>query len=106
MKHLPEQEQLNALAKYENEYASLSEPEQFGVVVSALTLGSVAEWCVSVQPETGETVRSVLGGYTPKTARLFALRFSVCSSPGSTAPSVVWFTVKHFAFFTIKLGHP
>uniref|UniRef100_A0AAR2IVF3 Diaphanous-related formin 3 n=1 Tax=Pygocentrus nattereri TaxID=42514 RepID=A0AAR2IVF3_PYGNA len=34
VKHLPEQEQLNALAKYKNEYASLSEPEQFGVVMS------------------------------------------------------------------------
>lgn len=33
VKHLPEQDQLNALAKYENEYANLSEPEQFGVVV-------------------------------------------------------------------------
>ena len=36
VKHLPEQEQLNALAKYKNEYANLSEPEQFGVVVSIL----------------------------------------------------------------------
>uniref|UniRef100_A0A8B9KNQ2 Diaphanous-related formin 3 n=1 Tax=Astyanax mexicanus TaxID=7994 RepID=A0A8B9KNQ2_ASTMX len=34
VKHLPEQEQLNALAKYKNEYASLSEPEQFGIVIS------------------------------------------------------------------------
>lgn len=33
VKHLPEQDQLNALAKYGNEYANLSEPEQFGVVV-------------------------------------------------------------------------
>lgn len=37
MKHLPEQDQLNALAKYENEYANLSEPEQFGVVVGKHT---------------------------------------------------------------------
>ncbi|XP_035507918.1 protein diaphanous homolog 3-like [Morone saxatilis] len=36
VKHLPEQEQLNALAKYKNEYANLSEPEQFGVVMSSL----------------------------------------------------------------------
>ncbi|KAM3626177.1 uncharacterized protein V6R79_024140 [Siganus canaliculatus] len=36
VKHLPEQEQLNALAKYKNEYASLSEPEQFGVVMSSV----------------------------------------------------------------------
>ncbi|XP_041847658.1 protein diaphanous homolog 3-like isoform X2 [Melanotaenia boesemani] len=36
VKHLPEQEQLNALAKYENEYSNLSEPEQFGVVMSSL----------------------------------------------------------------------
>uniref|UniRef100_A0A7N6FK76 Diaphanous-related formin 3 n=1 Tax=Anabas testudineus TaxID=64144 RepID=A0A7N6FK76_ANATE len=36
VKHLPEQEQLNALAKYENEYANLSEPEQFGVVMSSV----------------------------------------------------------------------
>lgn len=42
VKHLPEQEQLNALAKYENEYANLSEPEQFGVVVSTLIHSSVA----------------------------------------------------------------
>ncbi|XP_062869378.1 protein diaphanous homolog 3 isoform X2 [Trichomycterus rosablanca] len=36
VKHLPEQEQLNALAKYKNEYSSLSEPEQFGVVMSSV----------------------------------------------------------------------
>uniref|UniRef100_A0A671Y1S8 Diaphanous-related formin 3 n=1 Tax=Sparus aurata TaxID=8175 RepID=A0A671Y1S8_SPAAU len=36
VKHLPEQEQLNALAKYKNEYTSLSEPEQFGVVMSSV----------------------------------------------------------------------
>lgn len=46
MKHLPEQEQLNALAKFEDEYASLSEPEQFGVVVSTLLLSAAAQWCV------------------------------------------------------------
>ncbi|NWS99258.1 DIAP3 protein, partial [Mionectes macconnelli] len=34
IKHLPEQEQLNALSKFKNEYNSLSEPEQFGVVMS------------------------------------------------------------------------
>uniref|UniRef100_A0A3Q3JZ94 Diaphanous-related formin 3 n=1 Tax=Monopterus albus TaxID=43700 RepID=A0A3Q3JZ94_MONAL len=34
VKHLPEQEQLNALAKYKKEYTNLSEPEQFGVVMS------------------------------------------------------------------------
>ncbi|TNN59937.1 Protein diaphanous 3 [Liparis tanakae] len=34
--HLPEQEQLNALAKYKNEYANLSEPEQFGIVMSSV----------------------------------------------------------------------
>uniref|UniRef100_A0A667YK49 Diaphanous-related formin 3 n=1 Tax=Myripristis murdjan TaxID=586833 RepID=A0A667YK49_9TELE len=34
--HLPEQEQLNALAKYKNEYTNLSEPEQFGVVMSSV----------------------------------------------------------------------
>ncbi|CAK6965931.1 protein diaphanous homolog 3-like [Scomber scombrus] len=36
VKHLPEQEQLNALAKYKNEYTNLSEPEQFGVVMSSV----------------------------------------------------------------------
>ncbi|XP_051957573.1 protein diaphanous homolog 3 [Xyrauchen texanus] len=36
VKHLPEQEQLNTLAKYKNEYANLSEPEQFGVVMSSV----------------------------------------------------------------------
>uniref|UniRef100_A0A8D0A631 Diaphanous-related formin 3 n=1 Tax=Sander lucioperca TaxID=283035 RepID=A0A8D0A631_SANLU len=36
VKHLPEQEQLSALAKYKNEYANLSEPEQFGVVMSSV----------------------------------------------------------------------
>ncbi|XP_076586660.1 protein diaphanous homolog 3-like [Chaetodon auriga] len=36
VKHLPEQEQLNALAKYKNEYPNLSEPEQFGVVMSSV----------------------------------------------------------------------
>ncbi|XP_033972815.1 protein diaphanous homolog 3-like isoform X1 [Trematomus bernacchii] len=36
VKHLPEQEQLNALAKFKNEYANLSEPEQFGVVMSSV----------------------------------------------------------------------
>ncbi|KAF7703658.1 hypothetical protein HF521_022665 [Silurus meridionalis] len=34
VKHLPDQEHLNALAKYKHEYTSLSEPEQFGVVMS------------------------------------------------------------------------
>ena len=34
VKHLPEQEQLNALAQFQDQYSSLSEPEQFGVVVS------------------------------------------------------------------------
>ncbi|NXN90944.1 DIAP3 protein, partial [Rhinopomastus cyanomelas] len=34
IKHLPEQEQLNALAKFKTEYNNLSEPEQFGVVMS------------------------------------------------------------------------
>ncbi|XP_065534230.1 protein diaphanous homolog 3 isoform X1 [Lathamus discolor] len=34
IKHLPEQEQLNALSKFKNEYNNLSEPEQFGVVMS------------------------------------------------------------------------
>ncbi|MEQ2251868.1 Diaphanous [Ilyodon furcidens] len=36
VKHLPEQEQLNTLAKYKNEYTNLSEPEQFGVVMSSM----------------------------------------------------------------------
>ncbi|XP_042622535.1 protein diaphanous homolog 3-like isoform X3 [Cyprinus carpio] len=36
VKYLPEQEQLNALVKYKNEYANLSEPEQFGVVMSSV----------------------------------------------------------------------
>ncbi|KAG7467353.1 hypothetical protein MATL_G00152450 [Megalops atlanticus] len=36
VKHLPEQEQLNTLVKYKNDYASLSEPEQFGVVMSSV----------------------------------------------------------------------
>ncbi|XP_072321753.1 protein diaphanous homolog 3-like [Eucyclogobius newberryi] len=36
VKHLPEQEQLNALAKFKDEYSSLSEPEQFGVVMSSM----------------------------------------------------------------------
>ncbi|NXA33893.1 DIAP3 protein, partial [Eudromia elegans] len=34
IKHLPEQEQLNALSKLKSEYNNLSEPEQFGVVMS------------------------------------------------------------------------
>uniref|UniRef100_A0A8C3J6Q2 Diaphanous related formin 3 n=1 Tax=Calidris pygmaea TaxID=425635 RepID=A0A8C3J6Q2_9CHAR len=34
IKHLPEQEQLNALSKFKSEYNNLSEPEQFGVVMS------------------------------------------------------------------------
>ncbi|XP_039237473.1 protein diaphanous homolog 3 isoform X2 [Pipra filicauda] len=34
IKHLPEQEQLNALSKFKSEYKNLSEPEQFGVVMS------------------------------------------------------------------------
>ncbi|XP_034536454.1 protein diaphanous homolog 3-like isoform X1 [Notolabrus celidotus] len=36
VKHLPEQEQLNSLAKYKNEYTNLSEPEQFGVVMGSV----------------------------------------------------------------------
>uniref|UniRef100_A0A8B9TCX8 Diaphanous related formin 3 n=1 Tax=Anas platyrhynchos TaxID=8839 RepID=A0A8B9TCX8_ANAPL len=34
IKHLPEQEQLNALSKFKSEYNNLSEPEQFGIVMS------------------------------------------------------------------------
>uniref|UniRef100_A0A663MFA5 Diaphanous related formin 3 n=1 Tax=Athene cunicularia TaxID=194338 RepID=A0A663MFA5_ATHCN len=34
IKHLPEQEQLNKLSKFKSEYKNLSEPEQFGVVMS------------------------------------------------------------------------
>ncbi|XP_061876477.1 protein diaphanous homolog 3 [Colius striatus] len=34
IKHLPEQDQLNALSKFKSEYNNLSEPEQFGVVMS------------------------------------------------------------------------
>ncbi|KAM9764946.1 protein diaphanous homolog 3-like [Menidia menidia] len=36
VKHLPEQEQLHVLTKYKNEYTNLSEPEQFGVVMSSV----------------------------------------------------------------------
>ncbi|KAK2874110.1 hypothetical protein Q8A67_021263 [Cirrhinus molitorella] len=36
VKCLPEQEQLSALVKYKSEYANLSEPEQFGVVMSCV----------------------------------------------------------------------
>lgn len=36
VKHLPEQEHLNALAKLKDDYSSLSEPEQFGVVMSGV----------------------------------------------------------------------
>uniref|UniRef100_A0A673H8W2 Protein diaphanous homolog 3-like n=1 Tax=Sinocyclocheilus rhinocerous TaxID=307959 RepID=A0A673H8W2_9TELE len=36
VKYLPDQEQLNALVKYKSEYANLSEPEQFGVVMSSV----------------------------------------------------------------------
>lgn len=36
VKQLPEQEQLNALVKYKDSYASLSEPEQFGLVMSSV----------------------------------------------------------------------
>ncbi|XP_041127495.1 protein diaphanous homolog 3 [Polyodon spathula] len=36
VKHLPEQEQLSALVRFKNEYPSLSEPEQFGVVMSGV----------------------------------------------------------------------
>ncbi|XP_076880922.1 protein diaphanous homolog 3-like isoform X2 [Brachyhypopomus gauderio] len=36
VKHLPDQKQLNELAKYKNEYASLCEPEQFGVVMGGV----------------------------------------------------------------------
>ncbi|XP_007442149.2 protein diaphanous homolog 3 [Python bivittatus] len=34
IKHLPEQKQLNELSKLKNEYKSLSEPEQFAIVMS------------------------------------------------------------------------
>uniref|UniRef100_A0A8C5N8C6 Protein diaphanous homolog 3-like n=1 Tax=Gouania willdenowi TaxID=441366 RepID=A0A8C5N8C6_GOUWI len=36
VKHLPEQDQLNALAQYKHEYSNLSEPEQFGIVMSVV----------------------------------------------------------------------
>lgn len=55
VKHLPEQEQLNTLAKYKNEYSNLSEPEQFGVVVSTL---------LHTQPNTrAHTHTQILNGY-------------------------------------------
>ncbi|XP_067419305.1 protein diaphanous homolog 3 [Emydura macquarii macquarii] len=34
IKHLPEQEQLNTLSKFKSDYNNLSEPEQFGIVMS------------------------------------------------------------------------
>ncbi|GCC29872.1 hypothetical protein chiPu_0008315 [Chiloscyllium punctatum] len=34
--HLPEQEQVSSLARFKNDYNSLSEPEQFGVVMSSV----------------------------------------------------------------------
>uniref|UniRef100_A0A8C8SPM3 Diaphanous related formin 3 n=1 Tax=Pelusios castaneus TaxID=367368 RepID=A0A8C8SPM3_9SAUR len=34
IKHLPEQEQLNTLSQFKSEYNNLSEPEQFGIVMS------------------------------------------------------------------------
>ncbi|XP_067852142.1 protein diaphanous homolog 1-like [Heptranchias perlo] len=37
IKQLPQQEQLNALAELKEEYNDLSEPEQFGVVISSVT---------------------------------------------------------------------
>ncbi|XP_063808973.1 protein diaphanous homolog 3 isoform X2 [Pseudophryne corroboree] len=36
IKHMPEQSKLTALAKLKSEYSSLSEPEQFGVVMSSV----------------------------------------------------------------------
>ncbi|XP_047664094.1 protein diaphanous homolog 3 isoform X2 [Tachysurus fulvidraco] len=36
VKTLPEQEHLNALAKYKHEYTNLSEPEQFGVMMGSV----------------------------------------------------------------------
>ncbi|XP_028291128.1 protein diaphanous homolog 3-like isoform X1 [Gouania willdenowi] len=36
IQHLPEQDQLNALAQYKHEYSNLSEPEQFGIVMSVV----------------------------------------------------------------------
>ncbi|XP_043928823.1 protein diaphanous homolog 3 isoform X2 [Protopterus annectens] len=36
IKHLPEQQQLNSLALLKKEYCNLSEPEQFGVVMSSV----------------------------------------------------------------------
>uniref|UniRef100_A0A8C5M151 Diaphanous related formin 3 n=1 Tax=Leptobrachium leishanense TaxID=445787 RepID=A0A8C5M151_9ANUR len=36
IKHMPEQTQLNALANLKTDYASLCEPEQFGVVMSSM----------------------------------------------------------------------
>ena len=35
IKYLPEPEQMNKLAALKNDYPNLSEPEQFGVVVSS-----------------------------------------------------------------------
>ncbi|XP_038652276.1 protein diaphanous homolog 1-like isoform X2 [Scyliorhinus canicula] len=37
IKQLPQQEQLNALAELKEEYNDLSEPEQFGVIISSVT---------------------------------------------------------------------
>lgn len=67
VKHLPEQEQLNALVKYKSEYANLSEPEQFGVVVIPCT--NTHTICVAA------TVFPILNSFT------INLPFSVVAQP-------------------------
>lgn len=37
IKHLPDQEQLNSLSQFKNDYNNLCEPEQFAVVVSTVS---------------------------------------------------------------------
>ncbi len=43
IKYMPEQEQISQLAALKDEYDMLAEPEQFGVVVSTCSNGSVID---------------------------------------------------------------
>lgn len=116
VKHLPEQEQLNALAKFENEYANLSEPEQFGVVVSihwyaarwpdgrvsALRLGACAfnSWWALTKYQKKMVTYCFLESHSASIVWLLGVRSPSGSRARhrlhSMAPPVAWFNATHF----------
>lgn len=65
------------MAKYKNEYANLSEPEQFGVVVSTLKLThSLTHSNRSVGRSVGQSVGLIEAYYTAKLHTVCLYRYN------------------------------